>query len=421
MQAWKADVGRAPLYLLDTNLEENAPSERAITYQLYAPGLDMRIRQELVLGIGGIRFLHAVGIDPAVCHMNEGHSAFLGIERTRLLMERTGLGFWEALEAVRAGSVFTTHTPVPAGIDLSEVRTVAGDYREDDLGQAIEPHLFRCAEILAEHARGRRTVVFLPLIDTSRKFVAACQALGLRAVHVDGNDRAGLEAFRAREADIIANAQLLSTGWDQPDVDCVMVLRPTRSLVLYSQMIGRGTRICAGKDHLLVLDPLVTGQLRRCEAPTDPLVVGIAVGAAAANDRGALEAPVAVTGLATVKADAQYGAIRAGDLLVTSATPGHAMKAPELFAAGTVVGKAQRAGASGCCSAFLFDYGRMYDLNDYLSPAMAHRLDEAADINNLGQIVASACWSEETTTVPPISVRSCRAYLLTPIPGSDGR
>jgi probable HAF family extracellular repeat protein len=88
---------------------------------------------------------------------------------------------------------------------------------------------------------------------------------------------------------------------------------------------------------------------------------------------------------------------------------------------GTVVGKAQRAGASGCCSAFLFDHGRMYDLNDYLSPAMAHRLDEAADINNLGQIVASACWSEETTTVPPISIRSCRAYLLTPIPGSDGR
>ena len=145
---------------------------------------------------------------------------------------------------------------VPAGIDLTHVRTVAGDYRDDDLGQAIEPHLLRCAEILAEHAPRRRTVVFLPLIDTSRKFVAACQSLGLRAVHVDGTDRAGLDAFRSRQADIIANAQLLSTGWDQPDVDCVMVLRPTKSLVLYSQMIGRGTRICEGKDHLLVLDPL---------------------------------------------------------------------------------------------------------------------------------------------------------------------
>jgi superfamily II DNA or RNA helicase len=145
---------------------------------------------------------------------------------------------------------------VPAGIDLRQVRTVAGDYREDDLGQAIEPHLLKCAEIIAEHASGRRTVVFLPLIDTSRKFVAACQSLGLRAVHVDGSDRSGLDLFRSRAANIIANAQLLSTGWDQPDVDCVMVLRPTKSLVLYSQMIGRGTRISPGKDHLLVLDPL---------------------------------------------------------------------------------------------------------------------------------------------------------------------
>lgn len=145
---------------------------------------------------------------------------------------------------------------VPAGIDLSGVRTVAGDYREDDLGEAIEPHLFRCAEILAEHARNRRTVVFLPLIGTSKAFVRACTALGLRAVHADGTDRTGLEAFRSRQADIIANAQLLTTGWDQPDVDCVMVLRPTKSLVLYSQMIGRGTRIHPGKDHLLVLDPL---------------------------------------------------------------------------------------------------------------------------------------------------------------------
>ncbi|MBI5016551.1 MAG: alpha-glucan family phosphorylase [Deltaproteobacteria bacterium] len=118
VQAWKAQVGRVPLYLLDTNLEENGPGERAITSQLYAPGLEMRVRQEIVLGIGGIRVLHALGVDPAVCHMNEGHSAFLGLERIRLLMEKTGLAFWEALEAVRAGSIFTTHTPVAAGIDL---------------------------------------------------------------------------------------------------------------------------------------------------------------------------------------------------------------------------------------------------------------------------------------------------------------
>ncbi|MDW7710539.1 MAG: alpha-glucan family phosphorylase [Deferrisomatales bacterium] len=131
VQAWKLQVGRVPLYLLDTNLEENGPAERAITYQLYGPGLELRIRQELVLGIGGVRMLHALGIDPSVCHMNEGHAAFLGLERIRLLMERTGFGFWEALEAVCAGTVFTTHTPVPAGIDLfppEMVESYLGDY-----------------------------------------------------------------------------------------------------------------------------------------------------------------------------------------------------------------------------------------------------------------------------------------------------
>lgn len=118
VQACRVQVGRAPLYLLDTNLVVNTEADRAITYQLYAPGLEMRIRQEIVLGIGGVRFLQALGITPAVCHMNEGHSAFLGLERIRLLMAAEKLGFAEALEAVRAGTVFTTHTPVPAGIDL---------------------------------------------------------------------------------------------------------------------------------------------------------------------------------------------------------------------------------------------------------------------------------------------------------------
>ncbi|NTU59869.1 MAG: glycosyltransferase family 1 protein, partial [Deltaproteobacteria bacterium] len=131
VQAWKAEVGRVPLYLLDTNIDENAPGDRAITYQLYAPGVDIRIRQEIVLGIGGVRMLHALNVDPAVCHMNEGHSAFLGLERIRLLMGRTGLGFADTLEAVRAGCIFTTHTPVPAGIDMfpaDMVGTYLGDY-----------------------------------------------------------------------------------------------------------------------------------------------------------------------------------------------------------------------------------------------------------------------------------------------------
>jgi len=117
-QVWRAQVGRVPLYLLDTNISENQPADRNITGQLYGGDLEMRIKQEIVLGIGGVRALDALGIAPTVFHMNEGHSAFLGLERTRQRMAAEHLSFDEARELTAAGSVFTTHTPVPAGIDL---------------------------------------------------------------------------------------------------------------------------------------------------------------------------------------------------------------------------------------------------------------------------------------------------------------
>jgi starch phosphorylase len=118
IQGWRVQVGRAQLYLLDTRIEGNDPSSKALTKRLYDSGDKVRVRQEMVLGIGGIRFLRALGIEPAVCHMNEGHAAFLGLERLRVLVSEKGLALHEAVEAVRAGNVFTTHTPVPAGIDL---------------------------------------------------------------------------------------------------------------------------------------------------------------------------------------------------------------------------------------------------------------------------------------------------------------
>ncbi len=117
-QVWRVQVGRVPLYLLDTNLPENRPEDRDITDQLYGGDLDMRIRQEIMLGIGGIRALKAMDICPTVCHMNEGHSAFMGLERIRMAMQAHQLSFSEALQLTMAGNVFTTHTPVPAGIDL---------------------------------------------------------------------------------------------------------------------------------------------------------------------------------------------------------------------------------------------------------------------------------------------------------------
>lgn len=141
---------------------------------------------------------------------------------------------------------------VPINIDLKSVRSKGGDYDEGDLAKALTPHLLQCAKLLKEHAVDRKTVVFLPLIETSKIFCKLCQDIGLKAVHVDGNDRSALQSNWR----VICNASLLTTGWDEPSVDCVYILRPTKSQVLFSQMVGRGTRICPNKDHLLLLDPL---------------------------------------------------------------------------------------------------------------------------------------------------------------------
>jgi len=116
-QVWRADVGRIPLYLLDADVEENPDEIRAVTDRLYGGDVEHRLRQEILLGIGGVRALDALGIDAQVFHTNEGHAGFLGLERMRRSIVDDGLTFDEAVEATRSASIFTTHTPVPAGID----------------------------------------------------------------------------------------------------------------------------------------------------------------------------------------------------------------------------------------------------------------------------------------------------------------
>jgi len=118
LKVWRIDVGRVKLFLLDSNIPRNSPEHREITNQLYGGDRHTRIRQEIALGIGGLRALKELGLSPTVCHMNEGHSAFLALERIRLLMAEQRLSFDEALEATRSNNIFTTHTSVPAGIDL---------------------------------------------------------------------------------------------------------------------------------------------------------------------------------------------------------------------------------------------------------------------------------------------------------------
>jgi len=131
--AWRMMVGRVPVYLLDTNLEQNHPDDRELMSKLYAGGPAMRIRQEWILGVGGVRVLRAVGIDPAAWHANEGHAAFMFVERVRELVAN-GTPVAQAVRAVRATSVFTTHTPVPAGHDffpLAQLEAVAGPVWEE--------------------------------------------------------------------------------------------------------------------------------------------------------------------------------------------------------------------------------------------------------------------------------------------------
>jgi superfamily II DNA or RNA helicase len=162
------------------------------------------------------------------------------------------------LDLIKQGflSPITVKT-VPLEIDLDGVRTVAGDYSADDLGHALDPYLEEIASLLASGYRRRKMLVFLPLISCSEKFAALCRRHGLAAEHVDGSSpdrKAILERFSRGETTVLSNAMLLTEGYDEPSIDCVVCLRPTKVRSLYSQIVGRGTRIHPGKDHLLLLD-----------------------------------------------------------------------------------------------------------------------------------------------------------------------
>ncbi|MGN1210821.1 MAG: alpha-glucan family phosphorylase [Candidatus Cryptobacteroides sp.] len=130
---WRVDVGRTELYLMDTDYEDNLPEDRSVTHHLYGGDWENRLKQELLLGVGGIRALRKLGLNPEVYHCNEGHAAFTGLERLREYIQMENLDFPEALELVRASSLFTTHTPVPAGHDAFDeglLRKYIGHYPE---------------------------------------------------------------------------------------------------------------------------------------------------------------------------------------------------------------------------------------------------------------------------------------------------
>ena len=141
IRVWQVQVGRVKLYLLDTNDPANLPSCRGITSQLYGGGPELRLRQELVLGVGGWRLLRALGLEPEVCHLNEGHAAFAVLERARSYMEESGKSFDVALAVTRAGNLFTTHTPVEAGFDRfapSLIERYLREYAEEKLSISVD-------------------------------------------------------------------------------------------------------------------------------------------------------------------------------------------------------------------------------------------------------------------------------------------
>ena len=146
---------------------------------------------------------------------------------------------------------------IPLKIDMSSVGVQAGDFKAGEIGTALDPYLESIAEEMKKYCQDKKTVVFLPLVKTSQKFRDILNEHGFQAAEVNGNsqDRAEiLRDFEAGKYNVLCNSMLLTEGWDCPSVDCIVVLRPTKVRSLYCQMVGRGTRLFPGKDHLLLLD-----------------------------------------------------------------------------------------------------------------------------------------------------------------------
>lgn len=160
-------------------------------------------------------------------------------------------------EAISSGYLVKIQVQtLPLHIDFTNVKMTAGDFQAGDVGRVLDPYLEQIADTLRDY-KDRKIVVFLPLIETSQKFCNMLIERGFNAAEVNGNSgnrNEITEDFANGKYNVLCNSMLLTEGWDCPSVDCVIVLRPTKSRALYTQMIGRGTRLCEGKDHLLVLD-----------------------------------------------------------------------------------------------------------------------------------------------------------------------
>lgn len=195
-----------------------------------------------------------------------GEANVLGVTATPDRGDMRNLGsYFESLayeytlpKAIKSGYLSPIKAlTLPLKLDLSTVCQQAGDFKTSDLGTALDPYLYQIADEMVKYCKDRKTVVFLPLVKTSQKFMQILNEKGFKAAEVNGEskDRSEiLEDFDKGKYNVLCNSMLLTEGWDCPSVDCVVVLRPTKVRSLYSQMVGRGTRLFPSKTELLLLD-----------------------------------------------------------------------------------------------------------------------------------------------------------------------
>ena len=272
---WRTDVGAVPLYLLDTDVEENSPAGRAVTDVLYGGDRERRIRQELVLGVGGVRALEALGLRPTVFHMNEGHAAFLALERIRALVA-DGRPFADALEAVRASTVFTTHTPVPAGNEVFEPELVR---------TYVEPAVLACGVSWPEFLALGRTNGEGPFGLTPLALRTSARANGVSELHGDVARRmwAGLWPDRSVEDVPIGHVTngVHAGTWLAPDLDRLLRGRGVRPEAPPAEQAWEGALElddaelwCVRLERKAALAELVRG--RGLELDADALTIGFA-------------------------------------------------------------------------------------------------------------------------------------------------
>ena len=209
---------------------------------------------------------HAIsdGYQRVLTHFED--SNVLGVTATADRGDKRNLGeYFDSLayeyslvDAIKSGFLSKiTAVTIPLKLDLSNVSQQAGDFKASEVGTALDPYLEQIADEMVKQCSKRKTVVFLPLVKTSQKFRHILNEKGFKAAEVNGEskDRAEiLEDFDKGKYNVLCNSMLLTEGWDCPTVDCVVVLRPTKVRALYSQMVGRGTRLSSGKENLLLLD-----------------------------------------------------------------------------------------------------------------------------------------------------------------------